>query len=137
MPTIIVIEKCMADYVIKYLWSMICSLYCLQKAKVEELQSIISRSAKERLWLERQISIGDSSRSPSPQVLAGDLAADIKKKTERLKLLEDENNNLKSSMTQLQKAEAESLKLVRLTEWATQKLLCWFFFFFWREGRGN
>lgn len=82
--------------------------------------------------MERQISIGDSSRSPSPQVLAGDLAADIKKKTERLKMLEDENNNLKSSMTRLQKAEAESLKLVRLT----LKRLCWVFFF-WREGCGN
>ena len=67
-------------------------------------------------------------------MLAGDLAADIKKKTERLKMLEDENNNLKSSMTQLQKAEAESLKLVRLTEWATLELLYWFF---WREGCGN
>ena len=75
------------------------------------------------------MSIGDSSRSPSPQVLAGDLAADIKKKTERLKVLEDENNNLKSSVTQLQKAEAESMKLVRLTESVTLKILCWFFFF--------
>ena len=74
------------------------------------------------------MSIGDSSRSPSPQVLAGDLAADIKKKTERLKVLEDENNNLKSSVTQLQKAEAESMKLVRLTESVTLKILCWFFF---------
>lgn len=101
--------------------SMFCSLFCQQKAKVEELQSIIRQSAKERLWLERQISNGDSPRSPSPQVLAGDLAADIKKKTERLKMLEDENNNLKSSMTQLQKAEAESLKLVRLTKLVTQK----------------
>ena len=89
-------------------------LYCLQKAKVEELQTIIRQSAKERLWLERQISNGDSSRTPSPQVLAGDLAAEIKKKTERLYMLEDENNNLKSSVEQLQKAEAESLKLVRL-----------------------
>jgi len=77
--------------------------------------------------LERRISNGDSSRSPSPQVLAGDLAADIKKKTERLRMLEDENNNLKSSMTQLQKAEAESFKLVRLTKSATLKILCWFF----------
>ena len=93
---------------------MLCPLYCLQKAKVEELQSIIRQSAKERLWLERQISNGDSSRTPSPQVLAGDLAAEIKKKTERLNMLEDENHNLKSSMEQLQKAEAESLKLVRL-----------------------
>lgn len=101
--------------------SMFCSLFCQQKAKVEELQSIIRQSAKERLWLERQISNGDSPRSPSPQVLAGDLAADIKKKTERLKMLEDENNNLKSSMTQLQKAEAESLKLVRLTKLVTKK----------------
>lgn len=98
---------------------MFCSLFCQQKTKVEELQSIIRQSAKERLWLERQISNGDSSRSPSPQVLAGDLAADIKKKTERLKMLEDENNNLKSSMTQLQKAEAESLKLVRPRERVT------------------
>ena len=77
--------------------------------------------------MERQISNGDSSRSPSPQVMAGDLAADIKKKTERLRMLEDENNNLKSSMTQLQKAEAESFKLVRLTELTTLKILCWIF----------
>jgi len=103
---------------------MFCSLFCQQKAKVEELQSIIRQSAKERLWLERRISNGDSSRSPSPQLLAGDLAADIKKKTERLRMLEDENNNLKSSMTQLQKAEAESLKLVRVTELVTLKILC-------------
>ncbi len=93
---------------------MLCPLFCLQNAKVDELQSIIRQSAKERLWLERQISNGDTSRSPSPQVLAGDLAAEIKKKTERLNKLEDENNNLKYSMEQLQKAEAESLKLVRL-----------------------
>ena len=107
---------------------MFCSLFCQQKAKVEELQSIIRQSAKERLWLERQISNGDSSRSPSPQVLTGDLAADIKKKTERLKMLEDENNNLKSSVAQLQKAEAESLKLVRPKEQVTLQILCWFFF---------
>lgn len=106
----------MSDYVIKYFIINVLLFFCQQKAKVEELQSIIRQSAKERLWLERQISNGDSSRSPSPQVLAGDLAADIKKKTERLKMLEDENNNLKSSVTQLQKAEAESLKLVRLRE---------------------
>ncbi|PFX31720.1 RIMS-binding protein 2 [Stylophora pistillata] len=79
--------------------------------KVEELQSIIRQSAKERLWLERQLSNGDSSREPSPQLLTGDLASEIKKKTEILCRLEDENNNLKSSVVQLQKAEAESLKL--------------------------
>ena len=87
-------------------------LYLLQKEKVEELQSIIRQSAKERLWLERQISNGDSSRSPSPQILAGDLAAEIKKKSERLSIMEEENKNLKYSVAHLQKAEAESLKLV-------------------------
>lgn len=39
-------------------------------------------------------------------------------------MLEDENNNLKSSVKQLQKAEAESLKLVRLTEWVSLKIMC-------------
>lgn len=89
-----------------------CPISCLQREKVEELQSIIRQSAKERLWLERQLSNGDSSRTPSPQLLAGDLAAEIKKKTERLSKIEAENNNLKSSVAQLQKAEAESFKLV-------------------------
>ena len=88
-----------------------CSFF-LQQEKVEELQSIIRQSAKERLWLERQISNGDSSREPSPLLLSGDLASEIKKKTEILNRLEDENNNLKTSVIQLQKAEAESLKLV-------------------------
>lgn len=64
------------------------------------------------MWLERQISNGDSSREPSPLLLSGDLASEIKKKTEILNRLEDENNNLKTSVVQLQKAEAESLKLV-------------------------
>lgn len=44
--------------------------------------------------------------------MSGDLASEIKKKTEILNRLEDENNNLKTSVVQLQKAEAESLKLV-------------------------
>ena len=88
------------------------TVHFLQQEKVEELQSIIRQSAKERLWLERQISNGDSSREPSPLLLSGDLASEIKKKTEILNRLEDENNNLKTSVVQLQKAEAESLKLV-------------------------
>ena len=44
--------------------------------------------------------------------MSGDLASEIKKKTEILNRLEDENNNLKASVVQLQKVEAESLKLV-------------------------
>jgi len=84
----------------------------LQKEKVEELQSIIRQSAKERLWLERQISNGDPSRTPSPMLSSGDFAADIRKKTEKLDIIEAENKKLKSSVEQLQRAEAESAKLV-------------------------
>ena len=84
----------------------------LQKEKVEELQSIIRQSAKERLWLERQISNGDQSRTPSPMLLSGEFAADIRKKTEKLDIIEAENKKLKSSVEQLQRAEAESAKLV-------------------------
>lgn len=91
-------------------------LLFLQKEKVEELQSIIRQSAKERLWLERQISNGDPSRTPSPLLSSGDFAAEIRKKAERLDSVEAENKNLKTSLQQLQKAEAESLKLVGLLE---------------------
>ena len=90
------------------------SLLFLQKEKVEELQSIIRQSAKERLWLERQISNGDPSRTPSPLLSSGDFAGEIRKKTERLDTVEAENRKLKASVEQLQKAEAESAKLVCL-----------------------
>ena len=88
------------------------SLSILQKEKVEELQTIIRQSAKERLWLERQISNTDLSRTPSPLLSSGDFAAEIRKKTERLDMMETENRKLKTSVEQLQKAEAESKKLV-------------------------
>ena len=91
-----------------------CSFYLiLQKEKVEELQSIIRQSAKERLWLERQMSSTDASRTPSPMLSSGEFAAvDIRRKTEKLQTMEAENTRLKASIYQLQKAEAESEKLV-------------------------
>lgn len=88
------------------------SLLYQQKEKVEELQSIIRQSAKERLWLEKQISNSDCSRTPSPMLSSGDFSAEIRKKTERLDIIEAENKRLKASVEQLQKAEAESIKLV-------------------------
>ncbi|XP_068681070.1 peripheral-type benzodiazepine receptor-associated protein 1-like isoform X3 [Montipora foliosa] len=83
----------------------------LPKEKVEELQTIIRQSAKERLWLERQISNIDASRTPSPLFLSGDFATEVQKKTEKLDAVEAENKKLKASVDQLQKAEAESAKL--------------------------
>ena len=43
---------------------------------------------------------------------SGDFAAEIREKTERLDIIEAENKKLKASEERLQKAEAESAKLV-------------------------
>ena len=64
--------------------------------------------------MERQVSNGDLSRSPSPYISSGDFTVEMREKTERLDSVEAENIKLKLSLENLQKSEKESKKLVRM-----------------------
>lgn len=78
-----------------------------QSDKVKELESIIRQSERERLMLEKQIQSPVQSRVTSPLLL--DEAGDLR---QRLDVLENENEELKTTVKKLENVEGERLKLV-------------------------
>ena len=78
-----------------------------QNDKVEELERLIRQSERERLLLEKQIQSPIQSRITSP--LHSEEIGDLQQK---LGIMEDENENLKTSVKKLEKVEEESIRLV-------------------------
>lgn len=78
-----------------------------QNNKIKELESIIRQSERERLLLEKQIQSPVQSRVTSPLHL--DETVDSR---QRFEALEDENEELKTTVKKLENVEGERLKLV-------------------------